>query len=178
MFKESDKTKMTEATFNAPNLDTRPILGRLMSGEEVVDRFDSHSHTDPGILERALSMIDSRGERFIKREVFMGEPTGYSECVETADGDEIVYAYRAGRYGPTRFVKNRQPEPTETVSVILLRDDNDDKKMVLITSWAGEMAEPEPWDRNATPESTNFWSNHALVWGSQEIDGNKPIIRG
>jgi hypothetical protein len=122
-------------------------------------------------------MIDSRGERFVKREVYMGEQVGYSDCVKTNANDQIVYASRPGRPGPTRFVMGREPEPTDTVSAVLLRDDSDDQTMILISAWTGNLAEPEPWDRNATPASANFWANHALVWGSQEIDGTKPVTK-
>lgn len=165
---------MTEISFNSPNYDVRPILGRLMSGEEVVDRPNSHLHMEHQLLERALGMINSAGRDFMVEEVFMGEQVGYSHCVETNEDDQIIYAYRPHRFGPTRFVINRKTEPTESVTVILKRTE-DPATMVLISAWAGNPAPPEPWDKNAADNSQAFWSNHALVWGTQEIDALRPI---
>lgn len=165
---------MTETAFNSPNYDVRPVLGRLMSGEEVIDRPNSHLHVEHELLERALGMINSFGRDFMVEEVFMGEQVGYSHCVETTEEDRIVYAFRPNRSGPTRFVRDRDVEPTESVTVILKRTE-DPATMVLISAWAGNPAPPEPWDRNATDNSQEFWSNHALVWGTQEIDAIRLI---
>lgn len=48
------------------------------------------------------------------------EEIGTSSCVETHEGDEIIYAQRVGRAGLTRFVKNRDNSaiaPTTHVTV-------------------------------------------------------------
>lgn len=157
--------------------DRQPVLGRLASGEVVVDRHQSHLHADETLLAGALSRIDSRGRDFLAEQVDLGEQVGFTSCVATTEADEVVYAFRPHRAGPTRFVLNRQPEPTESVSVILKRDE-EPNKMVLISAWAGGLSEPEPWDMHATPASAKFWKSHALVWGSEPIDGSKPITRG
>jgi hypothetical protein len=82
-------------------------------------------------------------------------------------GDEIVFAKRPGRFGLTRFVKNRKPEPCSKVVVILKKGNYDE--VVLVTAFVGHRPEPEPWDRNATAKSQAFWSTRALVWGSEPI---------
>ena len=66
-----------------------------------------------------------------------------------------------------REVIHRSPEPTQKVTVILKAGDAGD--YVLITAFIGASAEPEPWDRNATPQSVAFWNSHALVWGSEPV---------
>lgn len=155
-------------------LTEQAVLGRLMSGEIVVDRPNSHAHIGEMALETALGYVNSFGRDFLVEEVYMGEPVGFSVCVETDESDEIVYAYRPNRSGPTRFVMNREPVQTEEVTIILKRTE-DIGRMVLISAWAGGKAEPEPWDRNATEASQDFWKNHALIWGSESVDGNKLI---
>lgn len=145
-----------------------PILGRLASGEAVIDRHNSHCHALPsGILEEALSRIQSSGRNFFVEEVDFGRPIGETICVRTGSSDEIVFAKRPRRYGLTRFVKNRSPEATNSVVVIVKKADDYDG-FVLITAFFGTKAEPEPWDRNATEKSLDFWSTHAIVWGSEE----------
>lgn len=138
---------------------------RLSSGEAVVDRHSSHLH--PGVeqlLPEALSRIESFERQFLVEEVDFGRPVGETICVTTVAGDEIVYAQRPKRFGLSRFVKNRVPEPSSVVTVILKRDDREGV-YVLITAFVGSAAPPEPWDRNATEESVVFWSSHALIWG-------------
>jgi hypothetical protein len=170
----NSKIKMTVE--NTPNLDIRFILGHLLSGELVVDRYNSHSHHESDLLERALSKVDSRDRGFVAKDVDMGEQVGVSTCVETRDKDEIIYAYRPKRNGPTRFVMDREPMPSDSIVVILKRDE-DPRKMVLISSWVGHLNEPEPWDPHATENSQTFWNSHALIWGSETIDSSKPIIK-
>ncbi|MFO7807213.1 MAG: hypothetical protein R6V40_02195 [Candidatus Moraniibacteriota bacterium] len=50
---------------------------------------------------------------------------------------------------------------------------------VLITAFVGKRPQPEPWDaRNFSQQpdpqeaerlAREFWSNHALIWGTEEI---------
>jgi hypothetical protein len=153
-----------------------PVVGRLMSGEVVLDRPNSHNQLEQPLLEKSLSFVNSFNRDFMVEEVYLGEQVGYSTCVETGEEDEIVYAYRPHRHGPTRFVLNRDAVPTEQVTVILKRGDKPDE-MILISAWAGAKAEPEPWDREAGANSDDFWRNHALIWGSVEIDAARDITR-
>ena len=146
---------------------TLPLLGRLASGEPVYDRAQSHLHEQvAGILPEALSKISAEGKPFLVAEAAFGRIIGHTSCLPTGQGDEILYAQRPKRFGLTRFVKNRQPEPCEAVVVILKKDDFEDF-YILITAFVGHPAPPEPWDRNATPQSVEFWSTHALIWGQE-----------
>jgi hypothetical protein len=147
------------------------MLGMLASGEKVVARYREHSHPLNGLLTDALSRVSSGGRQFLIEEVDFGRPIGESTCVATAAGDEIVYAKRQGRFGLTRFVKNRKPESCSSVVVILKTADNEASTMtmVLVTAFIGRKPEPEPWDRNATSRSCEFWNSHALVWGSEPV---------
>ena len=55
---------------------------------------------------------------------------------------------------------------TSRVTCVLKAGDVGDE-YVLITAFIGAPAVPEPWDRNATAKSREFWDSHALVWGSE-----------
>lgn len=150
----------------------------LGSGEEVRDRVDSHVATHQSvhaILAEALKKIHAGGRGFIIEEVQMSRIVGESICVATRPGDEIVFAKRPNRWGLTRFVRNRTPELSSSV-VVILKKAQDDNFYILITAFIGAMAPPEPWDRNATSESREFWNTHALVWGCEKtIPGTESL---
>ena len=153
-----------------------PILGRLASGEEVVDRYRSHLHQPVlALLPEALSRVESGRRGFLLAEVNFGRRViGVSTCVATRAGDQVVYAQRPKRLGLTRFVKNREAEPCSSVVVILKAADEFPAAYVLVTAFIGRKPEPEPWDRHATANSRAFWDTHALVWGSEPvIDGTE-----
>jgi hypothetical protein len=126
------------------------------------------------LLPEALSHVESGGCEFIVTQVDFDRIVGESVCVATEAGDQIVYAQRPKRFGLTRFVKNRKPEPCKSVVVILKTADGQLGAYVLLTAFIGQKAEPEPWDRNATAKSREFWNFHALVWGAEPIiDGTQ-----
>ena len=158
---------------------TGAFLGFLGSGESVFDRVDSHldGHNEVSpILPEALLKIRAGGG-FVEAQVDLDRIVGETQCVATGVSDTIIFAQRPRRFGLTRFVNNRQPEPCTTVAVVLKKDVAG--HYVLITAFIGALAPPEPWDRRAfgfkpdprraEAESRAFWSSHALVWGTQEV---------
>jgi len=152
----------------------KETLGWLRSGEIVVNRPQSHIDKNaPGMdwLEDALALINTDGREFITEEVTFSEIIGVSNCVETSDGSEIVYAKRHGRRGYSRFTKNQSPLPTNKFTVVLKKGDhsNDGQEYILITAFLGPLAAPEPWDKNADENSIEFWQSHALVWDESKI---------
>ncbi|HOZ36467.1 MAG TPA: hypothetical protein PLR18_01395 [bacterium] len=52
---------------------------------------------------------------------------------------------------------------------MILKKAEDVGGYILITAFVGGLSEPEPWDRNTTPASADFWANHALIWGCEPI---------
>lgn len=145
------------------------VLGHLKTGERVVERYNPHCHPLNGLLADALLRVESGGRPFILEVVDFGHHIGESICVPTGPSDEIVFAKRPNRFGFSRFVKNREPEPCSTLVVILKTADGEKGSYVLVTAFIGGKPEPEPWDRNATPASREFWTSHALVWGSEQV---------
>ena len=149
----------------------------LGSGEQIIDRLNSHVHGNVNsFLEEAFARILSGNRQFFTEEVDLGRPIGETICVSTTSGDQIVWAQRPKRFGHSRFVKNRKPEPCNAATVVLKKDDREDY-YVLITAFVGRRAEPEPWDQRsflrqldpaeAERRSREFWGLHALVWGSE-----------
>jgi len=147
---------------------------KLKSGEAVVDRHRSHLHEGVArLLPDALARIDSLGRKFLVEEVDFGRLVGGTVCVPTGPGDQIVFASRPKRFGLTRFVLNRMSEPSNAVTVILKKDDNEDY-YILVTAFVGRRPEPEPWDKKnfsrqpdpqeAERRSREFWASHALVF--------------
>jgi hypothetical protein len=152
---------------------------KLKSEEMIVDRHNSHLRGDvASLLPEVLAEIESHGRKFFIHEHDFGRIVGETICVPTGPGDEIVYAKRPRRFGLTRFVKNRKPESCSKAVVILKRDDYEDY-YILITAFVGHRPEPEPWDtknfaRQPNPaeaerRAREFWSSHALVWGSEPV---------
>lgn len=145
------------------------FIGSLGSGEAVFDRVNSHIHSSPSLdalLPRALETVDAAGQEFIAMSVSHESPIGETSCIETSTDDKIIYAQRTGRTGLTRFVLERSASPTSELTVVMKKIP---EGYILLTAYVGGKSEVEPWDARATQASTEFWSNHALVWGTEEI---------
>lgn len=144
---------------------------KLKSGEVVVDRYNSHLHSSVlVILPEALARIETKGRTFIVEEVEFDRIIGESNCVSTNRNDSNVsFARRPKRFGLTRFVKNRQPEPKSSAVCILKTAEDEPGKFVLVAAFIGQKSPPEPWDEFAEPDSIPFWKTHALIWGSEPV---------
>ncbi|MDZ7744233.1 MAG: hypothetical protein U5K77_00520 [Candidatus Saccharibacteria bacterium] len=148
-------------------------FGMTKNGEQVyMNPADSHAPTHfeatPGLEElvrEALSTIEATGEE-VPVQLDLGIVIGKTECVKVDESDEIVYAIREGRDTYTKFVKNRDPEPTNHLSIVL-RKEGDTYK--LWSAWIGELGEPFPDSEAATDKSKEYWSNRALIFGIQQI---------
>ena len=150
----------------------------LADGTPVIDRKDSHlaSHAEEypqllALLPEALLKINPQGRGFIAEEVDMGREIGDSILVETKPGEVIIFAQRLNRQGLTRFVKNRQPESCQYVTVLLKKAD-EGRFYILMTAYVGRRTPDEPWSEFAPSESVEFWSSHALIWGMSLIVPN------
>ncbi len=139
----------------------------------VVDTEHSHAaihlQDDPrlqAVVTRALSQVNLEGET-LAFEKDLGDVVGYMDLVKTTPEDEIVYAKRPNRDIYTRFVKNKEQTETSYVTCVLERVD--DTTYELWSAWVGRLLPTFPGDENETPESKSFWSEHALVWGTQTV---------
>ena len=155
------------------------FLGKTANGVPVFDRANSH-FADHGFSEEtmkgALSRI-TQTSQFEKHVVNMGEQVGFTNCVAISDKDQVVMAVRKKRFGPTPMVLNREPEPCNSVVIILKKGyDGEGEYFIMITAFVGEGSEPEPWDRQLIPGSKEhqkavlFWQTHALLYDEEMID--------
>lgn len=158
----------------------------LASGEEVFDRPRSNLTEEVrNILPEVLSKIQSQknGSKeasptlkndggFFTVEVDLGRNVGKTNCVKTSTDDKILYARRIVNGKAlnrlSRFVKNRQTEDSSKVTVVL-KETKPSEEYVIITAYIGVQAAPEPGDYNEKPESSEFWKNHALIYGAFEV---------
>ena len=133
------------------------VIGKTADGAFVVDRHNSHLHDDiKDFIVDALVKVNTGGRPFLEAEVNFGHIIGNCICVSTGPNDKIVYAQRPNRKGLTRFVLERDAEPTTKAMVVLKKSENP-SEYILITAFAGGKSELEPWDPRATPESLIFW---------------------
>jgi len=154
---------------NARTIDNQTIVPwALMSGEVVINRYNSHIHSGvERFLPEALGNVRSYARPFLSETVDLGRVVGESTCVETAQHDIVLFAQRHGRRGLSHFVQERDPVPTSKMTIILKRATP--REYILITAWFGTQAQPEPWDPKASEQSFSFWTQHALIWGSEPI---------
>lgn len=100
---------------------------------------------------------------------------GTTDEVENKPGDEIVYAKRKNRDSYTVFNKTQHAQPCSIVTVAL--EKQEDGTYELVSTWIGPSDSPSlPGTERETPESREFWSKHALVWGTQEIQPGSETI--
>ncbi len=145
------------------------LIGILANGEHVFDRKESHLHNTEALLQKlpeALLKIKPNGREFFIESVDFQKEIGRSNCVETRVNDHVVYAQRKGRVGMSRFVKNREAEPTSQITVVLQKAR---EGYIIITAFVGPKAEREPWDPRANQKARAFWEKHALIYGKEEI---------
>jgi hypothetical protein len=136
----------------------------------VVNRPASHLHQSiDENLSKIISNITCVNRAFFSEQLDYEYCIGVSTCVRVDESDEIIYAVRENRKGHTKFVKNRMPEPTNSITIILKKTGD---FYTIITAFVGKAADTEPWDERATNSSLEFWSNHALIWGSERIEPN------
>ena len=163
------------------------VFGQTRDGATVRERKDgSHFHAEGGLtkelLSAALATIDTvvdpnDKDRAVRREVKFDRPIGKTTCVEVGPDDQVVMVYRNYRKGLTPMVKNREPAPSDTLSIVL-REDEDrpgGKDYILATAYIGEKAPREPWDESIESEEERrrceeFWKTHALIYNDGLID--------
>lgn len=155
------------------------FLGNTANGLPVFDRANSH-YADHGFSEKTMKKALSRitqTSQFEKHVINLGEQVGFTNCVAVNEKDAIIMAFRKNRFGPTPMVLNREPEPCNSVVIILKKGyDNEGEYFILITAFVGEGSEPEPWDKQLVPGSkahqkaVEFWRTHALIYDDKLIN--------
>lgn len=98
----------------------------------------------------------------------MGEIIGNMDVVDVDSTDGLLWAKRKNRDEYVPFIKSRETQPTQLVSMGLVLQN--DGSYELTSAYFGEFESPPfPGEATATQESIDFWNKHAFVWGSQGI---------
>lgn len=158
-------------------MSNKERLCKSSNGKTVVfDPVNSHAAThfkdSPGLRNLAqelLQNIELDGV-LIAKDIDMKRRVGNSDVVTIDKTDEVVYAMRKNRedQGYVPFTKSRSSQPSNLISIHLIKMSEDTYELSSI--WIGEYKSPTfPQMDNSTKESIPYWSNHAFVWGSQEI---------
>lgn len=157
------KTAKSELTYLATTKNDKKVYVDLESSHAA-----THFADDPELIEyvrEVLPQVEATDDN-VFHQADLGRETGFSDLVETDDNDEIIYAKRINRRNYTRFVLHRKTVRTTLVTIVLHKLGND---YTLYSAWVGPLAPPFPGSSHEAPDSREFWSTHALVWGKQQI---------
>jgi len=136
--------------------------------------MEAHSSITEAMLEKALKKIIYT-PTFWMGTVELDTFTGFDNCVETSEGDDIRYECRPGREIRSRLVYGRQPEETNLITIGLCTDD-EDGLVTVFTAFPGQKAPKELEDPRLTeeerPEAEAFWATHALCAEEKEKEEN------
>lgn len=112
------------------------------------------------LIKELLSAKKLRGKRIVF-EQDMGRDIGTTDIISTSDKDIVYYAQALKSEVFSRFAKNRYPQASSKLTIILERD-NDGNYEVRKT-WIGTNHPAFPGDEHETADSRAYWQTHALV---------------
>lgn len=141
--------------------------------ERTREHMLAHADVQISDIKEAIALIDDYNGKFMIKEIDLSRVIGKSACVEIGPDDNVRMLYRLNREGRTPIVFDREPSDTNYIVIGICHDkDGYDK---LFTSWYGQLAEKEPWDKNIRTEeerkrSEMFWSTHAIIGDESSID--------
>lgn len=117
----------------------------------------------PKLLELVKTAVENsvvEGDN-VGLEYDAGRVIGTTNCVSMTDQDDIVYAKRLGRDSYSKFVKDREPEPTSTIAVVLFKKDFG---YLVWSAWCGNIVPVQPDDNGRMVTVPGFWDMRALVY--------------
>lgn len=146
----------------------RHIIAAIANGREIyVNMIDSSAghylSRRPYVINLIKEVLEPMEltDSLISMEYDMGRVIGNTDIVETSDKDTIYYARPYKKSFFSRYAKNRNPSPSQMLTIILLQDE--DGNYELSDTWIGPYSPPFPGDENETIKSKTYWENHALV---------------
>lgn len=142
-------------------------------GVKIYDRLDSHLHKGVKellkycLLHKHLTQPIEKVHHHFQKEI------GVTYCVPITDKDKTYFKTRKGRRVMSHMVRNRKPEPSRDITVILKKSEIHNG-YVILTAYIGTPAPPEIGDTKAHKlhpkgykfayaESLEFWEKHALI---------------
>ena len=153
----------------------RISLGNSKNGVQVwYNKHSSHAAThigDTPQLEELAAEITRKTDldgAYMQFHTDMGRIVGASDLVDVKPGDRLTYAKRLNRDTYSVFNLSKTPQPSSLVTTAY--EVRDDGSWELVSTWIGPSDSPSfPGTERETPDSKEFWSKHALAWGTQEI---------
>lgn len=154
----------------------QPVKQFLCKSLNGVDVYIDYGHTNIevhtvenpdllGLVKEVLKDSNLEGDNIaISKD--MGRQIGKTNCVITDGSDEIVFAKRIGRESYSRFVKNRELEPTTNIAIVLHKTDDGYN---LWSAWCGDLVPVEADDNGRMRTIEGFWDTHALVYDTKII---------
>jgi hypothetical protein len=118
------------------------------------------------LIKEVLTPLKLREARVIV-ERDMGRNIGNTDIITTSDADSIYYAQPIKTETFSRFAKNRYPQPSHTLTIIVERDTTGNYEVR--DTWIGPSAPPFPGDEHETADSKTYWETHALAHDAQPI---------
>ena len=112
------------------------------------------------LIKELLAKKKLKGQR-ITLEADMGRDIGTTDVIVTSEKDTIYYARAVKSEVFSRFAKNRHPQASTKLTVILERDADGDYEVR--DTWIGANHPAFPGGEYETAESKAYWRTHALV---------------
>jgi hypothetical protein len=126
-----------------------------------------------GLIKELLATRSLKGERIVI-EKDMGRGIGTTDVVTTSDKDTIYYAQPLKSDVFSRFARNRYPQVSNILTVVIQRDQDGDYEVY--DTWIGSNYPAFPGDKQQTKASKEYWKTHALVQNAQHIQ-SKTLTR-
>jgi hypothetical protein len=115
------------------------------------------------LIKEVVTRSNFSGES-IDLENDMKRTIGYMDSIATSAEDAVFYARQLKSDAYTRFVKNRKTDATSFVSIRLKQAGPDAYNITNV--WLGRIP---PGEETATPKSTEYWLEHAVVYNGQPL---------
>lgn len=112
------------------------------------------------LLKRLPSLKQLDGARVVIEED-IGRNIGTTDIISTKDSDIIYYAQALKSDVFSRFARNRYPQSSSIITLIVVQDDEGNYEVSDI--WIGANHPAFPGDEDETVESRAYWQTHALV---------------
>lgn len=142
--------------------------GRQVFIDVEETNLNVHVLEDPRLLELVKEAVGNsviEGDN-VGLEYDAGRVVGTTNCVTVTDADEIVYAKRVGRDSYSKFVKNKDPEPTSTVAVVLFEKEYG---YLVWSAWCGNIVPVQPDESGKMVTVSGFWDTRALIYDPKII---------
>src|SRR5579863_1711503 len=107
-----------------------------------------------GLIKELISSQKLKGSRVVI-EQDMGRHIGTTDIVQTSFNDAIYYAQPLKSKVFSRFAKNRYPQQSNALTVIVQRDS--DGNYEVCDTWIGPSCPAFPGDEYETRESKLYW---------------------